>query len=52
MSEPANKIICNICSKEFKFPYLLENHKNSKRKCKPIYEKIQCQDCNILYFNS
>lgn len=51
MSEPANKIICNICCKEFKFPYLLENHKNSKRKCKPIDEKIQCQDCNILYFN-
>ena len=51
MSEPANKIICNICDKEFKFQYLLENHKNSKRKCKPIDEKIKCQDCNILYFN-
>ena len=51
MSEPANKIICDICDKEFKFLYLLENHKNSKRKCKPIDEKIQCQDCNKFYSN-
>ena len=51
MSEPANKIICNICNKKFDYPYLLENHKNNKRKCKPINDKIQCKDCNVFYSN-
>lgn len=52
MSEPVNKTnsnICNICNKEFNIPYLLERHKNSRRKCKPVDEKIKCSDCNKFY---
>jgi hypothetical protein len=49
MSEPINKTNCNICKKEFNKPYLLERHKNSRRKCKPVDEKIKCSDCNKFY---
>jgi len=29
-------VTCKICSKEFKFDYLLLRHNNSKKKCKPL----------------
>lgn len=35
MSEVINR--CEICFKNFKYNYLLERHKKSKRKCKPVH---------------
>ena len=32
--------ICNICDKEFNFPYLLDRHKKCKRKCKELQRKM------------
>lgn len=43
--------ICNICDKEFNFPYLLDRHKKCKRKCKPVNEKLRCNKCHLYYVN-
>ena len=43
--------ICNICGKEFMFPYLLERHKLNKKPCKIKSTKFQCLHCGICCIN-
>ena len=43
--------ICNICGKEFVFPYLLERHKLNKKPCKIKSTEFQCLHCGICCVN-
>jgi hypothetical protein len=43
--------LCNICGKEFDFPYLLDRHKSSKRKCFKKTTDYQCHYCGICCVN-
>lgn len=43
--------ICNICGKEFMFPYLLERHKLNKKPCKIKSTEFQCLHCGICCVN-
>ena len=42
-------IKCNLCDKEFKYPYLLERHKNNKIPCNKKKESTECKLCNINF---
>jgi hypothetical protein len=52
MSEVVNSDrICNICGKEFEFPYLLDRHKSKKNPCKKKSDDYQCEYCNLCCSN-
>jgi len=38
-------VACEICGKEFKYPSLLKQHKNAKKKCQPKEETEECLQC-------
>jgi hypothetical protein len=40
---------CNLCKKEFEFPYLLERHKNRKTPCNIHKINYNCDLCNITF---
>ena len=40
---------CNLCDKEFKYPYLLERHKNNKIPCNKEKERTECKLCNVNF---
>lgn len=41
--------ICPLCNKEFKYPYLLERHKNNKIPCNKEKYIIECKLCNLIF---
>jgi superfamily II DNA or RNA helicase len=43
--------LCNICGKNFDFPYLLDRHKSSKRKCFKKTRDYKCHYCSIYFVN-
>lgn len=52
MSSVVNKeTICNICGKEFDFPYLLERHKQNKKTCRIKSTEFECLHCCLCYAN-
>jgi len=40
---------CNLCQKDFEYPYLLERHKNRKTPCNAIKSKFNCTLCDISF---
>ena len=40
---------CQLCKKEFTYPYLLERHKNNKNPCNKEKESTECKLCNITF---
>ena len=41
--------ICILCNKTFKYPYLLERHKNNKLPCNSIKKSTECKICKINF---
>jgi len=41
--------ICVLCDKTFKYPYLLERHRNNKIPCNKEKESTECKLCNIIF---
>src|SRR5688572_14247917 len=42
-------IKCTDCDKEFKYLYLLQNHKKRKNPCNKINEDLKCKVCDINF---
>jgi hypothetical protein len=40
---------CELCGKEFKYPYLLERHINKKTPCNKQKESTKCDFCSIEF---